>query len=222
MSITEERKNLYASTRADLLNRQISNSENFDKAILSLSTGLLGLSLAFIKDIVKFDNADLKFILVLSWYCLAFSIISTIMSFITSQLGIKKQLVFAEKYYLEKNDDYLTKENTPAKITDFLNYSSGIVFVLAIFLTIIFVSTNLMGGAKMSGNKNNSTESALNKAMSIPSMQRVSTSIEGTRGATIPNMQPVSTSQPGSQTGTSGTSEGSANTNSSGNASAER
>lgn len=220
MQISEERKNLYASTRADLLNRQMSNSENFDKAILSLSTGLLGISLAFIKDVVPLERAEFKILIVASWYCLAFSIISTIISFITSQLGVKKQLIFAEKYYLEEQDEYLTKVNLPAKLTDILNYLSGIIFVFAIFLTIFFVSTNITRGVNMAENKdNNSTESALNKAMPVPSMQRVSTGVEGTRGAPVPNMQPVSTGQTSGQNSSDGSQASSGSNNTSGNAS---
>ncbi len=45
----EERKKLYARTRDDLPARNLSNSEKYDNAILTLSTGLLGLSPAFIK-----------------------------------------------------------------------------------------------------------------------------------------------------------------------------
>lgn len=38
----EERKSLYAETRKDLLLRQLSNSERYDNAILSLSRVKLG------------------------------------------------------------------------------------------------------------------------------------------------------------------------------------
>jgi hypothetical protein len=43
---------MYSEVRQDLLKRQFSNAENFDKAILSLSTAGLGFSLAFLKDLV--------------------------------------------------------------------------------------------------------------------------------------------------------------------------
>ncbi len=37
-----EQKKVYAITREDLLKRSLSNSENMDKAILSLSSAFLG------------------------------------------------------------------------------------------------------------------------------------------------------------------------------------
>jgi hypothetical protein len=47
----------YGSAKlSDLLKRQVSNSENYDRAILSLATLFLGLSFAFLKDIVPVES----------------------------------------------------------------------------------------------------------------------------------------------------------------------
>jgi hypothetical protein len=43
--VDEERKKLHDSLRDELLKRQLSNSENLDRAILMLSSAGLGLSL---------------------------------------------------------------------------------------------------------------------------------------------------------------------------------
>jgi hypothetical protein len=139
----ERRQELYANTREDLLDRQLSNSEKFDNAILTLSTGALGISLAFIKDIVPLKIAQNLWLLKASWWLFGLSIISTLASFVASQLGIRRQLKYAEEYYLNKKDEYLKKRNYPAILTDFLNYSSGILFIAAIIFTIFFVSSNL-------------------------------------------------------------------------------
>jgi uncharacterized membrane protein len=139
----KHRQEVYANTRKDLLDRQLSNSEKFDNAIITLSTGALAISLAFIKDIVPLQKAQNLWLLRASWWLFGFSIISTLASFVASQLGISRQLKYAEEYYLNKRDEYLKKRNYPAILTDFLNYSSGILFVAAIILTIFFVSSNL-------------------------------------------------------------------------------
>lgn len=141
----DERKKIYSETRKDLLNRQLSNSENFDKAIISLSTAGLGLSLAFIKDIVKIPEAHCLVLLYFSWSLFGAAIISTILSFVSSQSGINKQLYFAEEYYLEKKEEFINKRNWQAQITNYLNIFSGIVFVGAIILTVIFVISNIGG-----------------------------------------------------------------------------
>jgi hypothetical protein len=139
----KHRLEVYANTRRDLLERQLSNSEKFDNAILTLSTGALAISLAFIKDIVPPKLAQNLWLLRASWWLFGFSIISTLASFVASQLGISRQLKYAEEYYLNEKEEYLKKGNYPAILTDFLNYSSGILFIAAIIVTIFFVSSNL-------------------------------------------------------------------------------
>lgn len=142
----EERKKLYSETRQDLLTRQLSNSQSYDRAILTLSTAGLGFSFTFIKDIVPLNQADSLNLLIISWVLFACTIFCTLISFFTSQFAIKKQLIFAEKYYLEKREEYLYKRNWLSILTELLSYFSMVVFLFALIFTIVFVSTNLIGG----------------------------------------------------------------------------
>lgn len=143
MDETELRNELHNRTRDDLLKRQLSNSEKLDAAILTLSTGALGLSLAFIKDIIPMEDAVYLPLLITSWWLFGVSIILTLLSFVASQLAIRKQLIYAKKYYLDKKDKYIEKKNHFAQITDILNYGSCGIFIAAIVLTIVFVSSNI-------------------------------------------------------------------------------
>lgn len=181
----ELRLKIYSETRRDLLCRQLSNSENFDKAILSLSSAGLGLSLTFIKDI----HASHLFLLQLSWYVFGLAIVITVISFLSSQRAINNQLQFAEQYYLEGQDEFLTKQNTPAKITFWLTYLSAGAFIVAIVLTIIFVSLNVKGGAGMSQQKKGGSE--LQGGQVIPAMQKVQNVEREKLGAPVPSMQPL-------------------------------
>lgn len=139
----QKREELYAETRKDLLTRQLSNSEKFDGAILTLSTAAIGVSLAFVRDIVPLQDAECMAWLMASWWLFCCAIVSTLFSFVASQLGIRKQLAHAEKYYLEEQDEYLNKRNLPARATEWLNYLSGLLFVAALASTIMFVTANL-------------------------------------------------------------------------------
>lgn len=140
---SDDGKRTYSETRKDLLTRLLSNSEAYDKAILSLSSALLGVSLAFIKDIVHLGQACHKELLYFSWYLFAAAIIITLISFIMSNLGIKKQLKYAEKYYLEGESEYLKKLNIYARLTEVVNILSGGCFVGAVILTVLFVTRNI-------------------------------------------------------------------------------
>jgi hypothetical protein len=62
-----ERKRIYEALREHILKSQLSNSENFDKAILSLSSAFLGASLTFTNSIIPLKGAWYLWQLYLSW-----------------------------------------------------------------------------------------------------------------------------------------------------------
>ena len=139
----EERRNLYNQSRNELLRRQLSNSQILDKSILSLSTAGLGFSVAFIKNIVSLTPATSLRLLHLSWLMFILAIICTLVSFLTSQESIKKELKRIYKYYLRKKEEVLNQRNLPAQITSWLSLASVIFYIAAISLTAGFVKLNL-------------------------------------------------------------------------------
>ena len=98
----DERQRLHDTLRDDLFKRQLSNSENLDRAILMLSSAGLGLSLVFVKGLVPLTKADCMCLLYFSWFLFGSAILSTLVSFFVSQQGIKKQLEM-NKQYLRQN-----------------------------------------------------------------------------------------------------------------------
>ncbi len=138
-----ERKRLYTATRDDLLKRQLSNAENFDKAILSLATASLGFSLAFLKDIVHLGAAHAKWLVYASWICFAIAVVTTLVSYEVSQRAITTQLTYASQYYLENDEAVWKKPNRATRVTQWLNTSSGVAFVVGLVATIVFVSVNV-------------------------------------------------------------------------------
>ncbi|MDH4080946.1 MAG: hypothetical protein OEU68_14155 [Nitrospira sp.] len=178
------KRKLLAETRADLLKRQLSNAENYDKAILSLSTVFLGFSFAFLKDLVSSDQARWLSLLYASWIVLTAAVLTTIISFWVSQRAIDVQLKRAEEYYLRDKQDTLSKSQV-AQITDWVNAASGILFVFGISLTTAFVLLNIERSAIMS-NETKGNRVQLNEGAPIPNLQVAP--IER-RGAPIPNLQ---------------------------------
>lgn len=181
----KKRQELYAQTRQDLLMRLLSNSEKYDGAILTLSLGALGVSITYIKDIVPANSADHIVCLITSWIFFGAAVIATMISFHTSQWGIRTQLKYAEEYYLNRKDEFLKRRNIFAIATTALNTLSAVLFVIAIGLTIYFVSSNLINSQKkeifMTERKN------IQEGAEIPSMQKAPV----TKGAEIPSMQAV-------------------------------
>ncbi|MEZ0150394.1 MAG: hypothetical protein AB9Q19_13940 [Candidatus Reddybacter sp.] len=123
--------------------RMLSNNEAFDKAILSLSSAGLGLSLTFFKFVVPADKACHIDLLERGWYFFLGAIVSTLISFVVSQQAQKKEIEHAEKYYLEGLDEYGNKNNPASNLTEALNILSGILFIVALVSIVSFVTENI-------------------------------------------------------------------------------
>jgi len=178
------RQELYAKTRDDLLRRQLSNSENADRAVLTVSAAALGFSLAFIKDIVPLGTATCPALLYLSWLFFVLATVITLASFFTSQRAIAAQLTLAERYYLQHEEDALKTRPMLATITDWLNLAGVVCFVVGILATCNFVAINLGKDTKMAERK-----PAMDGA-SIPNLQTMPDGLVQ-KGASIPTMQPA-------------------------------
>lgn len=188
----ELRLKLYADTRVDLLKRQLSNSENVDRAILSVSTAALGFSLAFLKDIVPLSESSFAFMPYVSWGLFMLAIMVTLASFFTSQKAIDEQLELAHRYYVERDDSAMSIRPRLARVTDILNKSGATLLVLGLVLTCVFVGINLWKEKTMSNKR------PINEGASLPLMQRVHQGGDLLRrGATIPSLQAVPTNPQG-------------------------
>ena len=147
---TEDEKRFYWEYRRELDTRQLSNSENYDKAILSTSSALLAGSLVFLNYIAGSKVIGNLCILVISWSLFAAAIISTLLSFRISQGALTLGLSYAgEKFLLHKSEGELKdlKEQMDRKRrnTRISNLLSGIFFVTAIVLLMLFFAMNILG-----------------------------------------------------------------------------
>lgn len=134
---------IFDSFRNELYKRQLSNSEAYDKAILSLSSAGLAISLTFIKFIVPLEEAVHLAILKVSWVLFLLSVIATLISFLTGNKGISTQLIYAEQYYIEGKAKAFNKFNIYAYLNSSLNYVSGALFLIALTCVVSFVILNI-------------------------------------------------------------------------------
>ena len=132
----------YERVREELLKRSLSNSENFDRAVLSLAAAIISFTALFIKDIKSSTGAASRCALQAGIWLLAFAIIATIASVFASQLALTQQIDRAERVYLEGAQ--LDRElPLSAKITTYLNVVSGVFFALGLISFAIFVTMAL-------------------------------------------------------------------------------
>lgn len=216
---------MHDSFREELLKRQLSNSENYDKAILTLSSSGLAISISFINFIKDISRADFIFLMSLSWAFFTLAIILSLIAYYVGNKAIDKQLDIAEDYYLNGNNEAITQKNRFTTYNEWLNVSCGVLFILGIFCVAIFVVINVhKGGAFMSERKPTVLECINLDSASIPRMQRVNAGEIAISSASIPRMQAApatsTTSSTSTSTSTSTTSSASQQVSSSGNSSA--
>lgn len=121
----------------DLLQElSVKSQEQYDKTVITLSTGALGLSFAFIKDIVNIKIANNLNFLTGSWICFTLSVLSVLLSFLASKYALDKAII------AEDNNEEITT-NKVDLITTILNWLSAIFFIVGLVFMIVFVDLNL-------------------------------------------------------------------------------
>lgn len=121
-----------------------SGSDEYDRSLLTLSSGTLALSLAFIKDVAPLKIAVRPWMLFASWIAFAASILITLVSFRLSIAAQAEHLEYARQYYLDRNDESGSRRSLYSKCLDVCNFASGIMFFTGFVLTIWFVIINVI------------------------------------------------------------------------------
>lgn len=114
----------------------IESSSQFDKQVLFLASGALGISFAFIKDIVKLDVATHKWILIFSWSLFGAVILLSIISHYTSLKAINKKI-----HYLNAEEDKLSKKLN--SYTKWFNILMIVFIALGLILLTLFIAINI-------------------------------------------------------------------------------
>ncbi len=128
--------NEYQSYRDLLQELSVKSQEQYDKTVITLSTGALGLSFAFIKDVVDIKSANSINFLTESWICFTLSVLSVLLSFLASKYALDQAII------AEDNNEEI-KINRADLITTILNWLSSAFFIIGLVFIIVFVKLNL-------------------------------------------------------------------------------
>jgi hypothetical protein len=139
----EERKRLYERTKDELVAGQRSNAEQFDRSVLTLSSGFLALSASFMKDVVPLATMTTAWLLYTSWMAFASAVALTLLGILYGQRVFKRLIEGAEQYYLQGNPEAWRLSETLPRGIDRLNIAVGVVFAAGVFLTVAFVIINV-------------------------------------------------------------------------------
>lgn len=135
--ISNNQKNARESFRTKLWDISIKAYDDYDKAILSLSAGALGISVVFIKDIIGAGNLKLTILLGISWISWILSLVSVLISF-----------YFSRRFHEEAIDKMDNEEKCGgrSKCTELFNILSGALFVAGVVCFMIFAFINISRG----------------------------------------------------------------------------
>jgi len=113
--------------------------DSLDTNLLALSSGALGLSLAFIKDIVPLEHARDVALLLFSWFAFFVSIVSTLLSFKFSIAAHKRQRDVLDTALQERK----VPESRPPGALEWSNACSLWSFLLGLLCTMLFAGINV-------------------------------------------------------------------------------
>ena len=115
--------------------------EAYDKTVLTLSGGALGISFAFVDSFLQGETVDNTACLVASWVCWGLSVAVALASHFFSQLALRSAI-----HQTDEGEIHIRPPGGVfSRITDICNVSGGLFFFAGLILIILFVYANIGG-----------------------------------------------------------------------------
>ena len=144
--------------RSQLMTLWQKSQEDFDKSVLSLSGGALGVSFVFLKDIVGANPIHLRGLLLAAWTCWGVSSLATLFSFLSSKWALwnclcapdsapnasTAKIAQPKQRWIVRCWNWLGV-SWQDRTTTLLNGSAALLFLCGLILMIVFVRYNLEG-----------------------------------------------------------------------------
>ncbi len=119
-------------------------SRSFDKYVLTLGAGALGISLVFLKDISPGPDRYFLWTLYLSWICFIVSMTTTLVSFLCGKAAYDREIKeWNNRYNSESKYGKSVYKNVFSGVTKFLNITSFCAFILGVLFLCAFATQNL-------------------------------------------------------------------------------
>lgn len=182
----------YSANIATLVGIQKSAQEKYDAILTTLGSAFLALSMSFVTDPVLLQGGRQFWLLYFSWLGFGVTIISTVLS-----LGIGPKAVEWHASRLTPDqfpNQGLANCNPWNQAIKVMNMASGISFVTAIVLTIVFVGINIENWRDAMGKPMSQQENVQQKGLSIPPMQTQEPASSPASGS-VPTPAPSPTQQ---------------------------
>src|SRR5271155_420358 len=170
-----------------------SSADSYDQSLLTLSSGGLGLSIAFIKDLVPLQHSIWLPLLYCSWFAFVGCILATVVSFQVSVAAQNEHIRHCQEYYIKEKEEYATKQGTCSIALKCCTRIAGAFFLAALLCTTLFAVENLRRASDMTRDK--SGRSVVTDGRSPVALTPVPENPGEQRGRPTADMTPLPTKQ---------------------------
>ncbi len=122
---------------------KLANNMAYDRALLTLSSTAIALSLTINSTFLSFDESICLILIKSCWWFFLFSIIFTLTSYPFANKSIEDSVEVVSEYYAKPQGKPISLTNTAGKIALCLTHLSGLSFILGLSCIVIFVSINV-------------------------------------------------------------------------------
>jgi hypothetical protein len=121
-----------------------SGTDSFDKSMLTLSSGALGVSLAFVKDIVPLGQAVWVWLLVTSWVAFSLCIVVTVLSFRVSIAALKEHRDALDNAAASRQTKDIDQQTFHRALLKYCTNGAIFFFLVGLLFTMLFVCKNVL------------------------------------------------------------------------------
>ena len=114
------------------------SQSDYDKAVMTLSGGALGISFGYLKDVAGPPPYLHSLLLNLAWTAWTFSVVACLFSLAFSSLALNKEIAKLDEDWSQPTEGTTIWD----RVTGILNWSGGSLFAVGAFLMIFFVALN--------------------------------------------------------------------------------
>ena len=133
--------------RKHLVTAEHKSQEDFDKTVLSLSGGALGISFVFLKDVIGSSPIHGPGWLLAAWMAWGTSSLCVLASYFMSQLALRKAISQVDEGTIHTQ----TAGGAFGRWTAVLNATGAVLFLVGILMITVFANDNLLKKGTQSG-----------------------------------------------------------------------
>ncbi len=122
----------YLDERRLLVEAELAISQTLDKALLTLSSGALGLSITLARYFVPEQEPQLSKVLLWAWSLFGGAVVCTIISLFTSQIALRRHRDILDT-------DYSNNDSSDSKMRNYWAYCTSLCTLVALVLFILGV-----------------------------------------------------------------------------------